>query len=153
MIKKFLTFFYALALAPVISLTAGHSEAFVSLQAVGDSQVSGQVRFSAQKEGLRIYGYIEGLTPGSHGLHIHEKGECQVTEGAQATSPKGAETGHIADLGNINADEDGIAEFHFENDNISLEGPKSVVGKTLILFEGESTTGERVACGAIQQQI
>ncbi|CRX38199.1 superoxide dismutase family protein [Estrella lausannensis] len=151
--KKLLTLMSVFALNPFFPLKAGHTEVFVTLQPVGGSQVSGQVRFSTKNEGVHIYGYIEGLNPGSHGLHIHEKGECPAGDSASVSSPSGGEAGHIADLGNVSADEDGIADFHIETSTISLEGPKSIVGKTLIILEGESAAGGRVACGLIHDQI
>lgn len=156
---------------PLFTLTAGQNEAFVSLHPASGSQVTGQIRFIKEQDGVRVAGYIEGLTPGKHAIHIHEKGDCQAADASSAGAhfnpqqkPHGApesEERHLGDLGNIEADEDGIAEFKFVDKKITLDGPDSIIGKALIIHEKEDdfktqptgAAGARVACGVIETQI
>lgn len=72
---------------------------------------------------------------------------------------------HVGDLGNINVNSDGTAKVDIRIDakKLSLVGPKSIVGRTLVLHEGEDdlglgtfpdskTTGHaggRLGCGVI----
>jgi Cu-Zn family superoxide dismutase len=40
---------------------------------------------------------------------------------------------HVGDLGNIQADAHGIADFEFEDEVISLNGPLTIVGRTVMV--------------------
>jgi hypothetical protein len=40
---------------------------------------------------------------------------------------------HVGDLGNIQTDKNGVADFEFEDAIISLNGPLSVVGRTVMV--------------------
>src|SRR5689334_19782284 len=37
------------------------------------NKVNGKVTFTKVKEGIKIVADIDGLTPGKHGFHVHEK--------------------------------------------------------------------------------
>lgn len=59
---------------------------------------------------------IEGITPGLHGFHIHEKGDlsggCKSAGGhynpfGMTHGSRESEERHVGDLGNIEADENG----------------------------------------------
>lgn len=70
---------------------------------------------------------------------------------------------HVGDLGNCEADKDGIATISFTDKIISLSGKNSIIGRGVVVHEGEddlglgghdlsSTTGNaggRLACGII----
>ena len=70
---------------------------------------------------------------------------------------------HVGDLGNLTAGEDGIAKFDFTDKLVKLNGPLSVVGRTMVVHadvddlgkggvELSKTTGNagaRLACGVI----
>nr|UYG55616.1 superoxide dismutase 4 [Geocoris pallidipennis] len=120
----------------------------------------------------KISGVVEGLTPGKHGFHIHEKGDvsmgCASTLGHYNPFKKqhGAPTDenrHVGDLGNIEADSRGIASFTMTDKWVQLSGAYSVVGRAIVIHSDEDdlgkgghpdslTTGHagsRVACGVI----
>lgn len=40
---------------------------------------------------------------------------------------------HVGDLGNIETDGDGVADFEFEDAVIGLNGPFSIIGRTLMV--------------------
>ena len=70
---------------------------------------------------------------------------------------------HVGDLGNVIADASGVAEYHGEDDLITLFGKFSVLGRSCVLHAGEDDLGQgghelskttgnsggRVACGVI----
>jgi len=137
-------------------------------------RVSGTVRFVQEQEDgpTTIRVSLKGLTPGHHGFHVHQFGDntngC-VSAGAHF-NPFGKQHGgpkdedrHVGDLGNVVAGDDGTVETEFTDHLISLGGPNSVVGRTMVVHadpddlgkgghDDSLTTGHagaRVACGVI----
>ena len=117
-----------------------------------------------------IKGTITGLEPGEHGFHIHEFGD--MSKGCESMgahyNPDGVdhgdlEKGHVGDLGNITADDNGTASFSIEANRVDLIGKRSVVGRGLVVHadaddlgkggDEESlktgNAGDRLACGVI----
>jgi Cu-Zn family superoxide dismutase len=117
-----------------------------------------------------IKGTITGLEPGLHGFHIHEFGD--MSDGCKSMgghyNPDGVDhgdinKGHVGDLGNITADESGIAKFTIEAKRVDLLGDRSVIGRGLVVHADEDdlgrggdaeslktgNAGERLACGVI----
>lgn len=131
------------------------------------SNVHGEVIFITVKNGVKVDANVEGLTPGQHGFHIHEHGDCSAPDGASAGAhynPTHKKHGcqddterHIGDLGNISADKTGHAHYERIDKVIRLTGPYNIVGKSVIVHEkaddcksqpvGDS--GKRMACGII----
>lgn len=123
----------------------------------------------------RIHGVITGLSPGRHGLHVHEYGNliegCKTAGGHY--NPYGATHGgpndeiegtrHVGDLGNIVADSTGVAAFSLCDSHVKLYGPYSVIGRAIVCHAGEDdlgrgnneeslktgNAGARVCCGVI----
>lgn len=147
-------------------------KAFVLMQ--GTSGVSGNVTLSQSSctEPVFIEVNIIGLSPGKHGFHIHEKGD--LSDGCASTgghyNPEKATHGgpndqvrHIGDLGNIGADEDGIAKTSFSDTVVSMYGLYSVIGRAFVVHAGvddfgktnnpdslkTGNAGGRLACGVI----
>lgn len=133
-----------------------------------DSTVRGTVKFSQKGERVLVAGRITGLTPGPHGFHIHEKGNCTAPDGSSAgghfnpgTMKHGGPAGdirHGGDLGNIVADGSGVAEFTVEVAGITLgTDAASVVGRSVIVHakaddlrtDPSGGSGARLACGLI----
>ncbi|TFK27470.1 hypothetical protein FA15DRAFT_635605 [Coprinopsis marcescibilis] len=108
------------------------------------------------------------------GWHIHESGD--LSNGCASAglhfNPEGKNHGapddderHVGDLGNLQIDENGDAYIDNEviNDKISLNGRKSVIGRTLVIHLGTDDLGKggqadsltvgasggRLACGII----
>ncbi len=107
------------------------------------NDVSGIVYFEKVASGFEVRGTIRGLSPGDHGFHVHEFGDLSASDGtsagghfnpqSQPHSGPDAERRHFGDLGNITADENGVAEFSFTDDMIEAKGPNSIVGRGLIV--------------------
>lgn len=142
-------------------------EALAVVNPTEGSKVNGTVSFAKDGKGVRISANIEGLSPGLHGFHIHEFGNCGSPDANSAgghfnptdmphAGPK-AEKRHLGDLGNLEVDKNGMAKLEVTDDLISLDGPKSIVGRSVIIharaddFKTQPTggAGARVACGVI----
>ncbi|KAL4601567.1 superoxide dismutase-like [Arapaima gigas] len=140
----------------------------------GAGDVSGTVYFEQQDESssVKVTGEIKGLTPGSHGFHVHVYGDN--TNGCISAGPHfnplnkthGAPTDaerHVGDLGNVIAGSDNIANVNIEDKIISLVGPNSIIGRTMVVHEKADDLGKggndeskltgnaggRLACGVI----
>jgi len=131
------------------------------------SAVSGRVTFTSVLGGVKVVAEVTGLTPGKHGFHIHEFGDCRAADAASAGghfnpagkahgTPSGHER-HAGDLGNIEADPAGNARLEWVDPLITLGGPHSIIGRSVILHANEDdlttqptgNAGARVACGVI----
>ena len=118
-----------------------------------------------------IRGQIKGLEPGMHGIHIHEFGD--LSDGCDSAgghyNPDGVDhgdlmQGHVGDLGNIVADEQGVASFKIVARRVDLSGDRSIVGRAMVIHADEDdlgkggddeslktgNAGERLACGVIR---
>ncbi|MFN7964988.1 MAG: superoxide dismutase family protein [Acidobacteriota bacterium] len=145
------------------------AKARATLQALGNSGVSGTFLFEGNKDGsVRIRAEIDGLTPGKHGFHIHEFGDCSAADGASAGghfNPSGHEhgapgsTSHAGDYGNLEADAKGHASLNVVSTSISLDqGVHGVVGRSVIVHASEDdmktqptgNSGGRIACAVIE---
>jgi Cu-Zn family superoxide dismutase len=123
----------------------GPTKAVAVVHGFGKSPVKGIVHFTVTEEGVQISGQLTGLTPGKHGFHIHEFGDCSSGEAKCAGGhfnpdkmPHGspdAEKRHVGDLGNITADDSGKAVIHMSDKLISLSGAHSIVGRAVIIHE------------------
>jgi len=164
-----------IGIAPLIlwsAATAGAEGAAITkaiavLHPTQGSQVSGTVTFTKAEGGVHVVAEIKGLTPGEHGFHIHEFGDCSAADGASAGghfNPAGhphagpdAKMRHAGDLGNITADAGGTAHYDQVDTMLAFAGSDSIVGRGLIVHEkaDDLTTqptgaaGGRVACGVI----
>jgi superoxide dismutase, Cu-Zn family len=143
------------------------NKAVCVLHPVNGSMVAGVITFTKVANGIRIEGNVTGLTPGKHGFHVHEWGNCTSADGKSAGghfnpdnkkhgAPTDAER-HVGDLGNIVADSTGTAYYDYTDNVISFEGKHSIIGRSIIVHAGEDdltsqptgNAGARVACGVI----
>jgi len=93
---------------------------------------------------------VEGLAPGLHGFHIHEKAD--FSNGCLSAGPHynpfkkthGApedDERHVGDLGNIIAGPDGVAEGVIIDRLVKLDGPYSVVGRSMMVHADPDDLG------------
>lgn len=146
---------------------AGIAKAIAVLHPTQGNTANGVVTFTKVKNGIRVDAYVAGLSPGLHGFHIHEFGDCSASDGVLAgphfnpgNMPHAAPTAakhHEGDLGNLEANQEGIARLEWTAPTMTLEGPGSIIGRGVIVhvspddFTTQPTgnSGARVACGAI----
>uniref|UniRef100_Q6TKF7 Superoxide dismutase [Cu-Zn] n=1 Tax=Clonorchis sinensis TaxID=79923 RepID=Q6TKF7_CLOSI len=140
----------------------------------GDVGVQGTATFTQEVDGgpVTVDVHLTGLTPGKHGFHVHAFGD--TTNGCVSAGPHFNPTGvdhgapedpvrHVGDLGNVEANAQGVVQRVFTDKIISLTGPSSIVGRAMVVHELEDdlgrgghefskTTGNaggRLACGVI----
>lgn len=145
-------------------------EALAEIHPASGSQVEGRVLFRQEADGVRVIAELKGLKPGLHGFHIHEKGDCTAADASSAgghfnpakephSSPEDPHR-HVGDLGNIEADAQGIAKYERVNNLLKLSGPETIVGRAVIVhadpddFKTQPTgnAGGRIGCGVIRLQ-
>src|SRR3954451_15303821 len=60
------------------------TKATCKLEPKSGSQVTGTVTFTKVGDEVQVVADIQGLKPGKHGFHIHEKGDCSAPDAASA---------------------------------------------------------------------
>ncbi len=127
----------------------------------------GTVTFTKTDGGMQVVADITGLTPGQHGFHIHEFGDCSAPDATSAgghfNPSKNPHAGHDdakrheGDLGNIEADSSGKAHLELTDKIMTMSGEMSIIGRGVIVHEKvddlktqpTGNAGGRVACGVI----
>lgn len=141
--------------------------ASADLLARSGSMVSGTVSFSETDGRLRVEAKVAGLTPGEHGFHVHEAGDCSAPDASSAKghfNPVSKAHGHYAseehhggDMPNLIANAQGEAKYSAELKGLSLNGPNGVLGRSVVIHadpddyksQPAGNSGKRVACGVI----
>jgi Cu-Zn family superoxide dismutase len=134
------------------------------------NHVTGTVTFTKVADGVKVVADIQGLTPGKHGFHIHEFGDCSAPDGTSAGghfNPDKHNHGapmdmnrHEGDMGNIEANTSGTGHLEYVDKTLELEGDHSIIGKSMIIHANEDdlktqptgNAGARLACGVIEAQ-
>jgi superoxide dismutase, Cu-Zn family len=156
------------AATPTHPPSASELRAVAQLQPTQGNNVRGTVRFLDEGGKVRVIAEIAGLTPGEHGFHVHENGDCSAPDASSAGghfnptnqphAARDAEARHIGDLGNLTADANGRAQLDYVDPKLTLNGPNSIVGRAVIVHAGRDDlrsqpsgdSGARVACGTIE---
>jgi len=151
----------------VVQHEVAPDKAICVLHPTEGSNVSGTVTFTREGEQVKIVADIEGLTPGKHGFHIHEFGDCSASDGTSAGghfNPENTKHGgpddeirHVGDLGNVEAGDDGTAHLQMTDSMVSMQGEHSIIGRAVVIHAGEDdfssqptgAAGARLACGII----
>lgn len=142
--------------------------AFASFVAAPGGALRGTVAFTEEPGGVHIVVAVSSATPGRHGIHIHEKGDCTAPDFTSAGghfNPSGAPHAcgpttprHAGDLGNISVGADGTGRLELTTKQITLSpGPLSVIGRSVVIHTGADDcvsqpagdSGKRVACAPI----
>lgn len=141
--------------------------AHANLKPTKDNKVNGKVTFIQLDKGVKVIADVDGLTPGEHGFHIHEFGDCSAPDGSSAgghynptnsihAGPEDTPR-HVGDLGNLEAGTDGQAHYERVDYILQLSGDQSIIGKSVIVHEDRDdfvsqptgNAGARQACGVI----
>ncbi len=145
--------------------------AVAELAPTAGNTASGTTSFTKQGDKVAVQARFKGLTPGVHGFHIHEKGDCSSGDGMSTGghfNPAGGSHGspesmkqHGGDLGNLTADASGNAVLNatvvMPGVTFDRAGAGSIHNRGLIVHadpddyttQPTGNSGKRVACGVI----
>ena len=148
--------------------TATKTAASTTLEARSGTSISGDASFAQEGDTVRVVVNVKGATPGEHGLHIHEKGDCSAADAASAGphfNPHKMDHGgveqsprHAGDLGNMTIGADGSGRHEVVLKGLTVvAGELSVVVRALVLHEKpddlrtqpSGNSGARIGCGVI----
>ncbi len=132
----------------------------------------GIARFTQDEKGIvHINATVKGLSPGLHGIHIHQYGTCSPNFAAAGEhynplgkmhglkNPKGP---HAGDLPNLKVDQSGVGNYNTTTSLVTLSPGKTSLfngnGTTLVIHAGpddqmtnpSGNSGDRIACGVIK---
>jgi Cu-Zn family superoxide dismutase len=143
-------------------------KAVAVLHPTAGNKVSGNVTFTEVADGVQVRAEITGLTPGNHGFHVHEFGDCSAADatsaGAHFNPTNEPHAGpdalarHVGDMGNVQADASGKAKLDYVDHQISLTNDqRSVIGRSVVVHakpddlksQPAGDSGARVACGVV----
>ncbi|XP_064488248.1 superoxide dismutase [Cu-Zn] 5-like [Ornithodoros turicata] len=110
---------------------------------------------------VNILGKLLELPAGMHGFHVHKSGN--ITGGCQGAlghyNPDKVVHGapndtirHVGDLGNILATDDNVAMIDIWDSVITLNGPRSIIGRSIVVHEkaddlGRGTSADSLTTG------
>ncbi len=129
----------------------------------------GTVTFTQVGDRVKVVANLTGLSPGPHGFHVHEKGDCSAPDGMSAgghfnptAKPHGhyeSAERHVGDMPALVADASGTASLIVLLDEMKVgSGPTDIVGRSVVVHQGPDdyktqptgNSGARVACGVIR---
>lgn len=134
----------------------------------------GSAKITSTAKGVKIAVTVSGLTPGEHGIHIHNVGKCDgpaFTTAGGHFNPTSSHHGihntqdphpHVGDLPNLVVDQGGKGKSSFMAEGATLgDGANSLFhdGGTSIVIHAKAddlmsdpsgNSGDRVACGVIE---
>ena len=131
------------------------------------NEVSGTIHFTQRRGEVEVTGRIRGLEPGKHGFHVHQYGDLSDLKTGESAGghfdPTGMPHGrpqdderHVGDLGNVEADQNGVANVDIRDSMLRLNGPQSIVGRAIVVHakadqftQPSGDAGDRVALGVI----
>lgn len=143
---------------------AGTLEA--KLEPRSDSQARGWLRLQDTPQGVLVEAEVENISPGPHGFHIHEKGDCSASDASSAGGHfnptknrhgRPSSESHEGDFGNIVAGPDKRGRLTLRLSHITSQEMHQFEGKAVILHEKEDdlrtqptgNAGGRIACGVL----
>lgn len=148
-------------------MAKGPTKAVAIVFSAKDKTVKGIITFVQTEKGVKVVAHLEGLAPGKHGFHVHEFGDCSAPDFMSAGghfNPTHASHGgpthemrHSGDLGNLVADDKGVATLEWLDPMMKLTGPDSIIGRAVIVHTNEDdlksqptgNAGGREGCGVI----
>ncbi|WP_397414219.1 superoxide dismutase family protein [Phenylobacterium sp.] len=158
----------AAALALFVATTA-HAQAVTIPMKSNAGAFVGQVTFTAAPKGVLLRVETQGLAPGWHGLHFHEKADCSKSDFTSAgghvhgggdrihglLNPAANEAG---DLPNLFVGADGIGKAEVFSALTTLAALRDADGSSVVIHANpdDHTTqpiggaGPRIACGELK---
>ena len=153
------------------SISQEKKEIIVQLEPKSGSKAVGKLMFIEVDGVVSLAAKFQGLSPGMHAIHIHEKADCSSIDGKSAGghwNPTftnhgkwGNEDGyHKGDIGNFNVIDNGYGKITMETSEWCIgceDDTKNILGKAIIVHQGtddftsqpSGAAGTRIICGGI----
>jgi superoxide dismutase, Cu-Zn family len=158
------------------SRDGGATRASATLQSKSNSTVTGSAAFALRDGIVTLEVAVSGASPGEHGIHLHDKGDCSPENATNAGghwnpgmhvhgsgSPDASTRSHLGDLGNITVAGDGRGVLTISKPEWTLGtgAGTDVIGHSIIVHAnkddlvtdmsdaGPGMSGARLACGVI----
>jgi superoxide dismutase, Cu-Zn family len=127
----------------------------------------GMATLVESKGGVNLSVKVQGLPPGTHGIHVHGVGKCDDPEFKSAGphfNPAGKKHGlkspeghHAGDMTNLTVGPDGKGELKTTLEGVTLESLLGPEGTALVVHaspddqvtDPSGNSGARIACGVI----
>ncbi len=165
--------FLALAFiaAASISCSMKKNTATAQIQGASGSSLMGEATFEETSDGVKMTLKVQGATPGTHAVHLHESGDCSAPDATSAGphwNPMNKAHGkrmendgefHAGDIANLEVGDDGTGtlEITAKDWTIGTGTASDVVGKAVIIHadpddfvsQPSGNAGSRVGCGVV----
>jgi superoxide dismutase, Cu-Zn family len=169
MMRQTAAFILLACLTNVACNTGGASSARADIRDAEGNSI-GSARFEPHGDDVKVTVEVRGLTPGGHGIHVHETGRCDppdfTTAGAHfnpgGQPHHGPHGGHGGDLPNLQVAPDGTGRLEAVLPGITLSGRGHhslfhVHGTSVVIHRDaddlrsapSGNSGDRIACGVI----
>jgi Cu-Zn family superoxide dismutase len=141
--------------------------ATATLKPTTGNTAAGTVTFTQKGDKVVVAANVTGLSPGPHGFHVHEKGDCSAPDGTsagghfnpagKAHGDPGAPDHHAGDMPQLVADAGGRATLSAELSPMTIGGANDIIGKSVVVHKDvddfktqpAGNSGARIACGVI----
>jgi Cu-Zn family superoxide dismutase len=156
--------------AACLAMSASAQTATATIAPTAGNAAKGTVTFTQKGDKVSVTANLSGLTPGGHGFHVHEKGDCGAPDAMSAGghfNPTGKQHGapdaadhHAGDLPMLQADASGNAKLSVDVAGLTIgSGASDVIGKSVVVHKDPDdyksqpagNSGARVGCGVIQK--
>jgi Cu-Zn family superoxide dismutase len=144
--------------------------AVADLEPRSGSSVAGHADFVVAGGEVRLLLNVTGASPGTHGVHLHETGDCSAADATSAGghwNPMAAKHGnlaqppaHLGDIGNLEVGGDGRGSLTFATPQwtVGTGASTDVLGRALMVHSAmddfvsqpAGNAGERIACAVVR---
>lgn len=170
---KYFRYFFWFLLLGIIPVQSACAEGAHAVLKNAKGEKVGSAKFVQEDTDVKVTVEAKGLTPGFHGIHIHDLGVCTPPDFSSAGPHynlhgkrhglKNSSGPHTGDMPNLEAKGDGTAKAVFTLKAVTLtQGISSLFhegGTSIIIHAGpddeitdpSGNSGDRVACGVIEK--
>lgn len=135
----------------------------ITLDPKSGSTAEGSITFTESNGNVQLEAHINGLSPGTHAIHLHSRADYFLAEGNLTKghwNPKFENHRNWGYIGNFQADASGHGMITFTTDLWCLgcnDDTKNIMGKAVIIHQSQNNlisqstfaAGARVSCAAI----
>lgn len=153
-----------------IAWTVQAQTATATIAPTAGNAAKGTVTFTQKGDKVTVTAQLSGLTPGGHGFHVHEKGDCSAPDATSAGghfNPTGKPHGapdaadhHAGDMPMLQADANGNATLTADVSGLTIgSGAADIVGKSVVVHKDADdfktqpagNSGPRIGCGVVKK--